>query len=119
MNTGKIQGFFEKAMSEGAQHGPHHSKSQLPDSAPVLRLKVVGLRLGTRLTLERLLETEKIRLTERKTYLKKLYGFRAQSKSNILSFFSLWHTFLKMSPFFFLFSKRISIPEFSIERTKG
>lgn len=53
-------------MSEGAQHGPHHSKSQLPDSAPVLRLKVVGLRLGTRLTLERLLETEKIRLTERK-----------------------------------------------------
>ena len=90
-------------MSEGAQHGPHHSKSQLPDSAPVLRLKVVGLRLGTRLTLEGLLETEKIRLTKRKTYLNNLYGFRAQSKSHILSLFSLVHVLENVNVLFSLF----------------
>ena len=72
VNTGKIQGFFEKTVSEGAQHGPHHSKRQLPDSAPVLRLNVVGVTLGTRLSLERLLETEKIRLTGSPTHLKQL-----------------------------------------------
>ena len=34
VDTSKIQSFLEEAVSERAEHGSHHCKSQLPDSSP-------------------------------------------------------------------------------------
>ena len=56
MNTSKVQGLLQKAVSKRAQHWPHYGKCKLPYSIPVslvtcIRVAWGGLGLGARVVL--------------------------------------------------------------------